>query len=203
MKFVFLALAFCVLASAAYVELEPKDYLDNDIVEDGLNYGANYIIQSAINRNVLPEGNYTVVNLTKVEEQKLTNGLNYRYNVHIQSTNGVNVRGRFTIYYRNSNQTYKVVSQNWNYRYPSDLNDLENEEYYWEDYEFENEEEEWTCEEVEEENEWTCEEEGTNEEWTCDEEETVEELPTEEPENPTEEDFPEEEIVIIVDVDSP
>jgi len=134
---IILAMAFCQLATSAYTDVTPESYLENQIIEDSLNFGADYIIRQAIGRNVLPEGNYEIKSLTKIEQQLLKNGVDYRFHIHIASTNGVNVRGRFTVYYRYSTKVFKVVSQHYNYNYPSDLKDLENEEYNWEQYDFE------------------------------------------------------------------
>jgi len=210
-----LLISFCVFALSEYVEVLPDVYLYNQTIEDSLNFGANYITKQAIDKKVIPPGNYSIANLTKVEEQALKNGVDYRFYVTILSTHKVNVTGRYTVYYRYSNQSFKVVSQRYNYKFPQELKNLTDTPYFWEDYQFPidiPEEEEWICEEVETEwdceeteNEWNCEE--TENEWSCEEddwiceevendwgcdEEDVEELPVE---NPIEE----EEIVVIVD----
>jgi len=141
--FLFAIIALYQIASiqAEYTVIDPKDYDDNKEIQDCLNFGGQYIIEKAVDKDVIPKGDYEIKNITKIEENRLVNGADYRFYIDIVSEEGVNVNGNFTCYYKYKTGEMKVVSYHYDYHYPSDLKNEEGEEFCWENYEFENNEE--------------------------------------------------------------
>jgi len=88
-----LIVAILGFAASQFIELQPAEYENNQLILDSLNFGTSHLVKDAVDRNVLPDGAYEVTLLNKVEQQILENGTDYRFTLEIAGPRSANVDG--------------------------------------------------------------------------------------------------------------
>ncbi len=92
-----LIIALFGFASSQWIDLQPVEYENDDAIQKSLNFGASYIVRKAINNGVIPEGEYKVVKVTKVEKQVTVNGTDDRFNLEINGPRDATLIGNVTV----------------------------------------------------------------------------------------------------------
>ena len=138
-----LVIAFLGLAASQFVELQPVDYENNQTILESLNFGASHLMKDAVERDVLPDGDYEITIVSKVEQQVSENGTEFRFELDIAGPRNTHVQGDVTVGFEEVTGEKKVTQ--FFYRYYYDLIDSETGEAY-EDTESANEEAEFSWE---------------------------------------------------------
>lgn len=142
-----LILAIFGFAACQFTELQPSEYENDQTILESLNFGASHLMKDAVQRDVLPDGDYEITIVSKVEQRIVENGTEYRFELDIVGPRNTHVEGYVNVINLLDGDREVV---NFFYRYYFDLinsetgeayEDLEsgNEEaeFSWENYEFE------------------------------------------------------------------
>ncbi len=164
-----LVLALFSAATSKFIELTPSQYENNQTILECLNFGTSHIMKEAVYNGTLPDGQYEITQVNKVEQKTLENGVDYRFDFEIAGPQGTDVTGHVTVNYEWATEDMNVVSykyhfnfnlgeesgENYEGNYESEgyegfenWEGSEEAEFSWENYEFGNEEglvvnEEW------------------------------------------------------------
>jgi len=92
-----LLIALFGLATSQFIQLQPSEYDDDPTIQESLNFGASHIIRQAVDRGVLPEGEYEVAVVKKVETQVTVNGTDYRFNLEMAGPRDATIDGNVTV----------------------------------------------------------------------------------------------------------
>jgi len=145
-----LLLALISFSAAQFIELSPAEYSDNQTILESLNFGTSHIMREGVNNGTLPEGEYEISQVNKVEQQVLANGTEHRFEFEIVGPQGADITGFVTVYYEWATEARTVVDfkyhsvfhfgeestesfegyENWE-------GSAEEAEFSWENYEFE------------------------------------------------------------------
>jgi len=110
-----LLIAFLGLAASQFVELQPSQYESNQTILESLNFGASHITKDAVERNVLPDGEYEIILVSKVEEQVTENGTDYRFNLEIAGPRSAHLVGNVTVTVNGTDGSKQVVDYFYSY----------------------------------------------------------------------------------------
>ena len=119
-----LLIAFFGLAASQFVELQPSQYENDQTILESLNFGGSHIIKNAVEKDVLPDGQYEITLVSKVEEQVTQNGTEYRFNLEIAGPRSAHIVGNVTVSVDGTDGSKLVVD--YFYSYYFDL--IQNEE---------------------------------------------------------------------------
>jgi len=112
-----LIIAIFGFASSQFVELRSSEYGGNQTILNSLNFGASHLMKDAVERNVLPDGDYEIILVNKVEQETLANGTNWRFNLEIAGPNDAHIEGSVTVFYDSATRENEVAHFFYNYYY--------------------------------------------------------------------------------------
>ncbi len=113
----FLIIAIFGFASSQFTELQPSEYEDNQTILNSLNFGASHLMRDAVERDVLPDGDYEIILVNKVEQEFVSNGTNWRFNVEIAGPNNAHVEGNVTVFYASTTGENEIAHFYYSYYY--------------------------------------------------------------------------------------
>jgi len=153
-----LVLALFSAASSKFIELSPSQYENNQTILECLNFGTSHVMKEAVYNGTLPDGQYEITQVNKVEQQTLENGVDYRFNFEIAGPQSADITGHVTVYYEWATEDMNVTAYKYHFVFNFGEESTENyegsyegegfenwegneeAEFSWENYEFGNEE---------------------------------------------------------------
>jgi len=102
-------------AASQFIELQPAEYENNKLILDSLNFGASYIMRHAVQKDVLPDGEYEITLVNKVEQQTLENGTDYRFTLEIAGPRAAHVDGWVTVFIAAGTEDKEVTFFSYSY----------------------------------------------------------------------------------------
>ena len=103
-------------------------------------------MKEAVKNGTLPDGEYEITQVNKVEQKVLENGVDYRFDFEIAGPQKADITGYVTVYYEWATEEKKMVSYKYHFvfNYGEESTESyenwegnEEAEFSWENYEFE------------------------------------------------------------------